>query len=283
MKDVAIATYIDADPNLMIEFNWLYTSWLYSGAWKTSRIVAFYNPKIPSDWLSSFDIDIIPLIPLSETDQFWKDYKFINSIYYLITPEAQELLKYKYVLRTDNDVFLTPYFANFRPRLATFGIGLYALEPIVAAKLVQIAAQWGITPVSNNIGSSLMTSSNNVLLYSELQFEYCKRLAAEEFPDGYGEWPKWFFGVLSMYAGQLAANQLFSTGISLGGLDVHCMSQEEMCSNDYHIHAWHTNNHFSNFRWRNGEYKDINPKTLNKNIISDYCLWIALEAEKSYS
>jgi len=280
---IGISTYIDYNADQMIEFGWLYTSWLYSGAWKNSRIVAYYNPKIPKGWIESFDIEVIPLQPLSEIDDNWKDYKFINSVYYLTTPEAAELSKYDYVLRTDNDVFLTPNFVNLKPRLATFGIGLYALEPIVVAKLVQIAAQWGIHPVFNNIGSSVIAPSDQILQYSQIQFEYCKKLANEEFLDGYGEWPRWFFGVLSMYAGQLAANAMFGTSMVLGGLDVHCMSYDEMCNTDYHIHAWHTFDDFSKFKWRNGEYKDINPKLLDKNVICDYCLWIALETEKSYS
>ena len=278
MKDTAIATYIDNNANLITEFGWLYKSWLYSGSWRKSRIVAFYNPEInPFKLPHDSDIIYIPSMPLSELDETWKDYKFINSTYFLTTPEAKELLNYKYVLKTDNDVFLTPFFQNLRPRLATFGIGLYALEPIVAARLAQVAAKWGIKSVFNNVGSSLMAHTDRVLNYAQLHMEYCKKLRADEFPDGVGEWPNWYFGVLTMYAGNLAANAFFGTGLTMGGLDVQCMSNEIMCETDYHIHAWHTFEYFSKFHWREGKYKGYDLNSLDKNRISDYCLWIAGE------
>ncbi len=276
MNKTAVTVYIDNDPNIITEFGWLYRSWLYSGSWRTSDIVAFYNPAISLERLPK-DVGIIyvPVQPLSDLKPEWESYKFINSIYYLTTPDAVILTDYKYVLRTDCDCFLTPYFQSFKPRLATFGVGLYTLDPAVAVRLSQIAQKWGIMPVFNSVGSTIMAYSHMVLQYSQLQMEYCRKLKAEEFMDGIGTWPGWYFGVLSMYAGQLAANSLFGIGMTLGGLDVHCMSPELMCPTDYHIHAWHTYDYFSKFKWRNGEYKEVDMNKLNHNCISDYCLWIA--------
>lgn len=270
MTGVAIATYIDNDKNLIEEFGWLYKSWQDSGAYRTSEIVAFYNPQagefIPKDVIG------IPLVPLSETAE-WKDYKFINSVWFLTTPEASVLSRYGHVLRTDNDCFLTPHFKNFRPRLATFGAGMYATEPIVMAKLAMIAAKWGLKTPFNNVGSTIMAKPGDVLQYSQVQLEFCKKLRDEEFTEGYGTWPGWFFGVLTMYAGQLAASAVFGHNMAMGGFDVHCMSQDEMCSTDYHIHAFHTYDHFSKFKWRAGDYDGHEVK--NPKIISDYCLSIA--------
>ncbi|HEY6022263.1 MAG TPA: hypothetical protein VIY48_21115, partial [Candidatus Paceibacterota bacterium] len=206
----------------------------------------------------------------------WADYPFINSAYFLTTPEAAEVLSgYRYLFKTDNDVFLTPYFPTLQPRLAMFGVGLYALHPLVAARLVQIAAQWGITPVFNNIGSTFMAESSIGLQYAQIHMEYCRKLKMDEFKDGYGEWPGWFFGVLTMYAGNLAANAVFGTGLTMGGIDVHCMARQKMCATDYHIHAFHTYDFFSKFNWRNGEYRNYDMSTLDKENIADYCLWIA--------
>ena len=119
-----------------------------------------------------------------------------------------------------------------------------------------------------------MAYSDQVIQYSLIQFEYCRKLLDEEFPDS-GEWPGWYIGVLSMYAGQLAALSYFGNGLTIGGLDLHCMAETEMCNTDYHIHAWHTWQYFSKLRWRRGEYKDMDISKLNKNSIADYCLWIA--------
>ena len=276
MKDVAVTTYIDNNEWLIKEFGWLHKSWLYSGSWRTSDIVAFHHPSIPKELLPRENgIQYIPLEPLTEKDLSWKDYPFINSTHFLTTPEAATLTGYKYVLKTDNDCFLTPHFPNFRPRLATFGVGLYATESVVVARLAEISAKWGIRPIFNNVGSTFMAHSNVTLLYAQLHMEYCKKLRAEEFPDGYGTWPQWYFGVLTMYAGQLAANAFFGTGITMGGLDVHCMAREKMGATDYHIHAFHTLDHFSKLNWRQGYYKDYDMSKLDKENIADYCLWIA--------
>ncbi len=273
---IAIATYIDNQPHLIIEFGWLYRSWLYSDSWKASQIVAFYNPNINMQLLPKDDTIIyVPLPPLTEVDKSWNNYPFINSIWYLTTPEAEFLTGFDYVLRTDNDCFLTPNFPNLQPRLATFGIGMYAQRPKVVIRLAEIAEKWGILPNFNNVGSTFMMHGNLALVYSKLQLEYCERLRKEEFKNGPGEWPEWFFGVLSMYAGNLAANAFFGMGLTLGGLDIHCMSNDPICPTDYHIHAWHTYEHFSKFKWRQGEYKNWDLNNLDKNRISDYCLYIA--------
>jgi hypothetical protein len=276
MKDVAIATYIDNVPNLIIEFGWLYKSWLYSGSWVTSEIVAFYNPIIDTGLLPrDGGVIYIPLTPITESHKEWDRYKFINSVWFLTTKEATELLKYKYVLRTDCDCFLTPYFSSLRPRLAAFGAGMFADDSSVVIKLAEVAKRWGIYPSFNNVGSTLMATSEQVLQYSHVHFEYCRKLGLEEFQNGPGKWPGWYIGVLSMYAGQLAAMSYFQNGLTIGGLDLHCMAETEMCNTDYHIHAWHTWQYFSKLRWRKGEYKDVDLSTLNKNSIADYCLWIA--------
>lgn len=280
MKDTAIVVYIDNNKNMITEFGWLYNSWLLSGSWRTSQIVVFYHPLISKDALpKDSDIEYIPLIPLTEREEEWKQYPFINSIWYLTTPEAAILTKYEYVLRTDCDCFLTPYFPNLRPRLAQFGAGMFAVDADVIIRLAMIAKKWGIPSIFNNVGSTFMSYSNMTLQYSQTQMEYCRKLKVEEFKDGYGTWPGWYQGVLTMYAGQLAAGSVFGYGLNMGGLDVHCVSHEIMSPLDYHIHAWHIEGFFSKHKWRLGEYKNYDMSTLDKTRICDYCLWIAGRGE----
>lgn len=276
MRDVAVVTYIDNNQNLLNEFQWLYKSWKYSGSDKTSRLVAFYNPTIEQNRLAAdLDVTYIPSEPLISREKAWAYYPFINSVYYLTTPEAAGLAEFKYLLRTDNDCFLTPNFPNLRPRLATFGVGMYSQVSAVVIRLAQIAEEWNITPSFNNIGSTFMMYSGLALQYCQLQMEYCRKLDQDGFPTGMGEWPGWYKGVLTMYAGNLAANAFFGMGLTLGGLDCHCMSQDRMCATDYHIHAWHTYDYFSKFDWRNGKYRDVDMSKLDPTKIADYCLFIA--------
>ena len=272
MKDVAVVVYLDNEPKLQQEFRWLHKSWCYSGSNQTSDLIVFHHPEVKE---LPKDVTEIPLEPLTTKERIWSGYPFINSVYHLTTPEAAGLTSYRYILRTDCDCFLTPSFPNLRPRLATFGIGMYAQIPAVVVRLARIAEKWGILYNFNNVGSTFMMNSDLALKFSCLHMEYCHKLLADEFREGPGEWPGWFLGVLTMYAGNLAANAFFGTGLTLGGLDCHCMSQDRMCSTDYHIHAWHTYDYFSKFTWHGYGYKDIDMSALDPRKISDYCLLMA--------
>jgi hypothetical protein len=273
---VAIATYVDDNENLINEFRWLHRSWMYSGAWRMSQIVAFHNPSIDMTQLPLSDVHYVPLPPCTERNKDWAIYPFINSVEFMTTPEAGEILTdYPFVLRTDNDVFLTPYFPQINPRLALFGIGMYAAEPEVVVNLALIHKKWGIPYVHNNVGSTFYAETSLALQYAFQQNMFCDKLRKEEFPEGVGQWPQWYFGVLSMYAGLLAANNLFGYSMTLGGLDVNCTSDLTMQPTDFHIHAFHTFDYFSKFKWREGKYRKADFSVLNRGCISDYCLWIA--------
>ena len=278
MKSVAVTTYIDNKKELHNEFWWLYRSWEYSKSNEVSDLVAFYNPLVDLNLLpkNKKGLIYIPLEPLTGKESKWSDYPFINSVYFLTTPEAQDYLKnYIYIMRTDNDCFLTRHFPMLRPRLATFGIGMYAQTPMVVAKLALLCEKWNIVPQFNNIGSTFMAFADQALAYSQVHLDFCNKLLAEEFLDGPGEWPNWFKGVLSMYAGNLATNAFFGVNLVMGGLDCHCMSRDYMCPTDYHIHAWHTYDYFSKFKWRAGEYRGVDFSKLDVWRIADYCLAIA--------
>jgi hypothetical protein len=277
-KGVAVTTYIDNKAELHSEFWWLFRSWEYSKSDDVSDLVAFVNPAVDLRLLPAArkGLYYVPLEPLTAKESRWNDYPFINSIYFLTSSEARDCLRdYIYVMRTDNDCFLTRHFPMLRPRLATFGIGLYSQVPQVAGKLVELCGKWGIIPQFNNVGSTFISFTEQALAYNQVHMDYCERLLADEFQGGPGEWPGWFKGVLSMYAGNLAANAFFGANLVLGGLDCHCMSGDYMCSTDYHIHAWHTWDYFSKFRWRNGEYMETDFAKLDVWRISDYCLAIA--------
>ena len=272
MKDIAITTYIDDNAKLIKEFDWLHKSWMMTESDKVSDIMAFVHPKVT---LPYDDITVIPLQPLTETDITWQNYPFINSSYFLCTKKSEILKDYDYVLKTDHDCFLTPYFPLLRPRLPMFGIGLFATDSSVVRRLTDIAVKWGIMPFFNNVGSSFMMRSEQALQYSSTHFEYCKRMRQDEFKDGKGKWPGWYFGVLTMYAGQLAANAFFGCNMTMGGLDVHSMAGDKISRQDYHIHAFHTYDDFSKFKWHDGGYNTLDFTLLDKELVNEYCLYIA--------
>jgi len=275
MKQVAVTTFVDDNPNLIEEFEWLYKSWVYSGAFETSDLIVFHHPAVADKLVHDPSVKKIPVTPYTEIDHAWAEYKFINSVHYLTTEEAQFLKDYRYLLRTDNDTFLTPNFKNLCPRLPMFGIGGYVRTSEVSARLAYVAQKLKLNfCFIHNVGSTIFYKASSVLLFSKHQLSLCKILAATEFPE-YGVWPGWYKGVLTMYAGELAANDIYDYGITLGGFDCMSMSGDPIGTTDYHIHAFHTDQYFSKLAWRKGAYDAVDVTKIQPTTLQDYCLFLA--------
>lgn len=83
-------------------------------------------------------------------------------------------------------------------------------------------------------------------------------------------WPDWHYGVLSMYGTHLAVNHLLMSE----RLDIRKATElldQSTNNNDLydlekngrlHLHCWHTDEKFSKFRFKNGDYNLIHPRTL---------------------
>lgn len=276
-KDTAIVTYVDNDVNCLTEIFWLYRSWLYSGSDVRSDLIIFYNPSIYSDNLpKGKGVILHPLKPIYETVDMWKDYPRINNTWFLLSDSAKIILNYKYTFRTDVDVFLTHNFVNLKPRLATFGINLYeSYNREVADKIRDLCEKWGIRQYNMNVDCHIMANSSNILEYVACQYDVACRLKKDCFKEGHGEWPRWYEYVINMYSAGIAANAYYGMGYNLGGLSCMSMSDDPIGSNDYSIHAWHTEQNFSKLKWRQGYYDIIDFDALDDNIINSYCTKIA--------
>lgn len=283
-KDLAITVYVDDNINMIEEFNWLYKSFIYSGNYKNSDIIAFCNPlvitKLDINILNDKNVVIIPSEPISNIDSIWSDYKFVNSVYFLTTKEAEILLNYKYTLSTDADEFMTKNLINLRPHIHTFGLGHYIFEwdNYSRSRIENILKKFNLKyNFIHNVGQSLLYKSKHVLDFRKLQYDICKHLMLNEFPE-YGKWGSWYKGVITMYAGEIAANQLGHANIITNVLDSYCMSDSNISNNFYLIHAWHTSQYFSKHKFREGEYKNIDIDMLNLEIVNNYCLYLATKS-----
>jgi hypothetical protein len=278
-KDLAITVYVDDTEYILEELNWLYKSFIFSENYKKSDIIAFCNPsainKIDINILNDKNVHIIPLDPISRKENLWKNYHFINSIYFLTTKESEILLNYKYTLATDCDVFLTKNLLTLRPVHHTFGMGDYIRSKDVKNKIIYIIKSLNLkNNYLHNVGASYLYKSFDVLNFRRLQYNMCVYLIINEFKDYEGTWGTWFKGTLTMYAGEIVANQLEHGNIRLNILDSYSMSDKKIDNNFYHIHAWHTKQYFSKYDFRNGIYKDINEDLLDISIVNNYCLFL---------
>lgn len=279
-KTLAILTYIDASKDMLEEFGWLYRSWIFSGAWKTSDIIAVCHPDVIPHLPKEPGIVTIPMAPVSKTDSRWSDYPFINSIRCLVGEHTAGLpQKYTHILRTDADVFLTENLVDFRPDLYVFGRGRYVQLAEVRTKIVEFAAKYGIEHRGvYNCGSSLLGPAQGVLNFLYNQSVACEWLW-EEFRDDPGVWPGWSRNTLTMYAAEIVANHYYDKYLYnafLNVLDFETYRGDRIKNNGiYTIHALHTLEYWSKFSYRAGKYKDHSVGDLDISRVNQYCHWLA--------
>lgn len=100
----------------------------------------------------------------------------------------------------------------------------------------------------------------------------------EEKAPGHFGWPEWHFGVLSMYAGNIAINSCVSHFERRPDMiDFHSSSEESVFEHA-HVHTWQDRNRFSKFVFEENGYTDIEKESLNLEIIRDYAMFMALDA-----
>lgn len=283
MNKFAIVVYIDDSERNLVEFGWLYKSWLMWSINNTWDILVFINPSIIEKAKSEFNHDNITFIEMEPTAT---GYGFINS-YGMFKDEANlEIVnKYEFLFKTDCDTFLTKHFAGFRPwkDKVYVGLGMYAghreTSGLIQKKLRLISESldleyWG----HSHIGASLIGDTQTVINISNLQLILTNWLLHNGFPDGNGAWPGWYKGVASLYAHDIAINHMIPPlSLQQGSLDVWCAGNQ-ITSVDLHIHAWQqsTSASFDKAKFHAGELPKIQFNNV-PDISGDYCLLVANE------
>ncbi|CAF4646708.1 unnamed protein product [Rotaria sp. Silwood1] len=187
----------------------------------------------------------------------------------ILLENSDFLNQYDYILRTDLDVFLTPHFAHYIPFDCSFQIGLggYSLD-YTLNKLSRIAQTLNLLDVNlTHIGSTWYGPPQQIVLVGRLAL---------------------WLSVVSMYASHLAINHYAGHGqIKLIQkpylIDYSCTTNTSFHEVEIiHIHAWHTNQMFSKFFFKNGSYDEILRKRTqwNTNYSLDFILRIAWQSNQ---
>lgn len=278
-KSLGIMTYIDNSPVMLEEFSWLYKSWIYSGCWQTSDLIIVHHPDISDKLPKESGIILIPQNPVNKPGSIFENYKFINSIACLSGEHIDAIaLRYRYLLRTDADVFLTPYLAQFRPSFPVHGRGMYYENDEFRENMLIYCTRYGIQHRNHfGCGHSLLAPSAVMVPFLRRQIFWCEKLL-EDFGENKGTWPGWFRSVSSMYAAEIAANENWGQLLRNGReriLDMQSNCNELLDAMVFHIHAIHTNDYFSKFKYRAGAYAHMPLESIDRNTISGYCHWLA--------
>jgi len=335
----------------MLEFKWLYRSWIEMQKyepknWRTDLIVFIENDtKILSNQSSLFNrlnceftnkrlseldkpmctlIDFKPLEKrnisidifksyesiLDETnifengkdlDQFYSllkkniiNYGYSNSI--LMAFEGYDyfkLAKYDFLLRTDMDVFLTPFFSKWLPINCGFYVGRGGFSNDFNDKRFRrISRDLNLGYAgSRNLGSTWYSTPNQFRLVSYLTLFGMAYLSVEEFtrPEREGKagtllWPEWHYGVLLLYGQSLGMNHLIATKqinvIPLPDLIDFPSGNSESIFKILHIHVFHGEDLFSKFVFKMGRYDNMTVSEEDAQKVKFYSLKMALEGKK---
>ncbi|PLS05311.1 DUF7164 domain-containing protein [Neobacillus cucumis] len=276
----AVVVFLENKRPLLLQFSWLYTSLKYIKSKDTDLVVFGTDDaleKVPDDCIK------IPCPIATEPPEFVKYFR-INSNYYYTKPEVSILNQYDYIFKTDADTFLTPAWNSFYPEQYTTGKGGYVNSMEVRQHLKRITELHGLKHQGiHNIGATHYGKPEDVIKVSQTAVEIAKYLLTVEFKDDPGKWPGWYGGVANMYSNEIAVNgHIESFTIDRLNIDFPSTSPETT-DRHVHIHCYHTNHIFSKFAMEKGKYNDINPNDLDLNIVRDYCLFIALKAQKEFN
>ena len=284
----AIAIFLENKENLINDFWGLYFSLKYIKSNDTDLVV--FGPKdvlekIPNDCVKVECNPISYEFPWTNS-KLPSTYHFINSIYFLCTPQAEILLDYDYVLKTDADTFLTPHWNNYYPENYSTGYSCYINDQITMDKIKEVANELNLQSKGEHIhrvGASHYGKPQLIIDIMKLTYKISQYMLENTFKDDIGKWPGWFYGVTSMYAGEIAVNHLiekFSRDIYKIDYPNNDIEGKTKTENAVHIHSHHSFNLFSKFNFNKGEYDNVDISTLDISIVKNYSLYMALSGKK---
>jgi hypothetical protein len=272
----AIVGFVEDDRNLIQQVLALRRSWLYVGSADTDLVVmgpAEVLERLPDDVVK------IPQRPAAD-DPVWRDYRFVNSIACMNAAGAEQLDSYSHILRTDVDAFITPAWNHFYPETFTFGEGGYVNDEDVAQRLRAIAAEYGLQYHGmTNIGSNWYGPTAVVRQACAFTEMLTKHIITHHFPTEEGEWPGWYRGVATMYAGDIAVNHCAPNAQESDLLDAPSTMGEPGSTWKYpHIHCQHTDEKFSKHHFMGGDYTQDDAQNLDMSVIRDYCMALSFQS-----
>lgn len=198
--------------------------------------------------------------------------------------------RYKYLMRTDYDVFLSPTILWYKTdKKLTYGEGGYSM-PFNMHRLKAISAKLGLIHRNfYNIGSTWFGKTDVFMKAGRKMLEIIEYLYLNEFqphlegleifeletyPDG--RWPHWYRPVCTMYAGEIVINH-FLEDLSINSKEPF---DSESCSGNsiwstVHIHCWQTDCEFNKYNFT--RYLSYAIHSVDSNLISGEVLHNIME------
>ncbi|VDO98313.1 unnamed protein product [Soboliphyme baturini] len=260
------------------------------------------------------EIKNIPFCYFISTKGFNLEYANVNSYCYVKTTAfAQLTTRYRYLLRTDVDVFLSPAMLLWKTdQPIVTGLGGYCV-PFNMRRLMTMATRYGLRHQGVHcLGSTWFGESQLISSLSNITIALTMTIFENEFdpvrhPDiaefmrqsPHGDWPSWWRPVSTMYAQELALNHmvddLSKSHIKRDLIDVESCRRTSILLHP-HIHTWHSDCEFSKFTFLDPlvfnvsieekfiiDLQYIRPTLISCFSVADYCTYVAKNALARYT
>ncbi|KAF0711461.1 hypothetical protein As57867_005249, partial [Aphanomyces stellatus] len=285
----------------LTEFRWFHKSWdemirHQPPKWRTDIVVFTDGNDVPLlrelgciDAIRTSANDsnaciVVPKYKKVKSADF--NYGFADSINVVAIDHAATL-PYDWILRSDIDTFFTPVFGKWRPTKLTVGsVGGYCFDGYNTCDRLQgIARKLNLTdPTVDDVGSTWYGPAKVIQECAKLSMHVINHLHLHEFTDaeknnGVDGWPRWHYGVLTMYSGHMAIPHCTK---DIGGFDKrndlidYPTYSTGKVSRHAHLHTYQSGNQFNKFKFRAGDYDDQDLMSLDLTTVSDYATYMAL-------
>jgi glycosyltransferase involved in cell wall biosynthesis len=267
----AIVVFVEDNRHLIQQMLALRLSWLYSESLDTDLVVM--GPEGVLDRLPD-DLVKITQRPAAD-DPVWMNHRYINGVACLNGAGSDRLEAYTHLLRTDADTFITPAWNRFRPTAFTFGNSTYANND-VPQRLQAIAAELGLNHRGlTNVHTTWYGPTAVVRRVAAFAEMLTKHMLSHHFASDPGQWPGWYRGVVTRYAGEIAVNHCAPDAQRSDLLDASSASTASI-DRYPHIHCWTTDQMFSKHAFMAGRYVNENVHELDVSIIKNYSLALSV-------
>lgn len=274
MNSRLIIVYLENDNNQISSFCGFLNS-LFSIQVEDTDLLVYHHKKInTSIFPKKINTCSIYFKEYSPKDDFYEKYKFAKSIS-CITENEFSYFNYDLILKTDVDVFLTPKWNSYYPLLFSVGKGGYnnANDIVIQENLNLVQSHYNIQKRNDykiNLGSTWYGNTDLILQCARLATDITKHIF-NSFNETEGKWPSWYRGVSSMYASEIAINNIVPQFIIDGENLDYASTSNNNINQHAHIHCWHTDKDFSKSKFYSKKYQE--PCIENTEIIKNYCLF----------
>ncbi|CAF1590644.1 unnamed protein product [Rotaria magnacalcarata] len=209
-----------------------------------------------------------------EIVQKWNDYLYMTSIEFMLTKEYREAtVDYDWILRVDQDAILSP--GLLIGLTGKHPIKLYPMQfggighgnEFTKNRLRNIAKKLGYNHSGiHDLCSAWLVNPKDAVKIANLTTIIGRHFLKNEFGahvpgienlPAIGEWPKWWRGVTSLYAAEIAINHIYSSTLGRQhqspAIDTPSFAESSIWG-AWHIHCLHNEDYFSKFKHRDELY-----------------------------